>query len=117
MKLKNIWKKYDESNFDVEYESTLSFDDINNEFDESMSYQKSITARLKSINQIVKIIDGFSLVITHGEVIMLIKNYLEKKWETDKNNLFGGRNYCGGLECKKVRGKLSMVSIISGNLY
>lgn len=118
MKLKNIYKKYDNNNFDVEYESNLSFNDINDEFGEKYSYQKSVNNRLEAVSKIVDILlDGFSLVVTHGEVIMAIKNLLEKEWKTDKDNLFGGKNYCGGLECKKVRNKLSLVSVVSGSSH
>ncbi len=118
LKQKNIYKRYNgEDNFDCEYESTVSFDDINNEFSSSNSYEKSVNNRIKSINEITKNLNKFSLICTHGEVIMLVKNLLEKKWKNDEENLFGGKNYCSGLECKKVKGKLLLSEIIKGNLY
>lgn len=115
MKPKNIFKRYGKENFDYEYESTVSFDDINNEFGVNNSYYKSINNRISSINKISNALNGFSLICTHGELIMVIKNYLEKKWET--NNLFGGKNYCGGIECHKTKKKLVFTNIIPGNVH
>lgn len=113
MMQKEIYKKYNSNNFDIKYESKTLFDNIN----KIVSYQDSVNDRLESINKIANILSGFSIVCTHGEVIMLIKNFLEKEWQPDRKNLFGGRNYCGGIECKKTKTKLLLNEIINGNLY
>lgn len=111
----NTMKRYGEELFDKTYKSIGVSDDLNNE----KSYKESINNRLNCINKIVKKFtkDASTIICTHGEVIMLLRNYLQGKWEWDTENLFGGNNYCGGLELVLKSKKLHLNSIIKGDKY
>ncbi len=114
MHFDNIIKKFGKKNFDTEYASIVSLDDINNECSFVNSINRCLTVMKKLLQTMKK--DKIIMVCTHAENLNLLGKYSVKKWDLQKdgsqlvtNDKYG--NYCSCVEFGIKNKKTALLNI------
>lgn len=91
-----IYKRYGNKRFDIQYNSFMTRDQINNE----QTYTDAINSRINTIKSISKLIDKskLTLICAHCETCHLLYNYINKKWLSIKDPNTPKYGYVGGIK-------------------